>query len=178
MFFPCCRLTAVVFLVVSLTLPSTVAAEPITDLTPLLVGDGFILYGGHALSVENLAVLAALHDNGLHLGWFKKKLRSSDGQAIDGSDFPTWPTLDGSHGLGSALGQHPLTPFPLIPGFPPGFPGLIGDPLNPVLGEQLENGPTSAAPIAAPEPTSLVLLGTGLLFLARRAKRRRFPCVS
>ena len=126
MFSPLSRVTAVVCLVAAFALPSTAAAEPITDFAPLLVGDGFIIYGGHTLSFADLAVLAALPDKGLHLGWFKKKLRSGDG-GFDGSDLAISPIVGGWTGAGFGSGQNPLTTFPLMPG----FPGAAGRPAEP-----------------------------------------------
>jgi hypothetical protein len=167
---------AVLLCVVGLT-PSAVTAGPISDFATILVGDGFELRGGFVLTAEDLATLAALDDNGWHLGWFKRKLRSNNGASTDDSDSPDWSIPGSSTGPGSGAGQHPPTPVPLIPGFPlvPGIPGLTDDPLSPVAGEPLEDGPASAAPIAAPEPKALVLLGAGLLLLARRVKGQRPP---
>jgi len=116
------RLTAIITFAVSVGIPSIVTAEPMTDFTPLLGGDGFMLHGGYTLSFADLAVLAATDDNGWHLGWFKKKLRSGDG-SFDGIDWPR--------------GENPLTPFPIIPA----ISGLPADLEHPALGgEPHQNG--------------------------------------
>ena len=46
----------------------------------MLVGDGFILHGGVRLSAEQLGLLDTRSDQGWHLGWFKQKLRTVNGE--------------------------------------------------------------------------------------------------
>jgi hypothetical protein len=154
--------------------PSIASAGPITDLQDVLVGDGYILRFGHTLSVADLQVLAGRDDQGWHLGWFKKKLRDNDGPvdftglgpSFSGPSFqiisfgPSFQPLGG--GLTSPI-------LPIILGLPGSFPQ------NPAFTESpFSLGPSTAPPaVVTPEPTSLVLMGSGLLLVARRLRKMR-----
>lgn len=137
--------------------PSAVTAEPITDLKPFLVGDGFVLHFGHTLTPEDLLLLSNGDDNGWHLGWFKRKLREGGeaGGSIDfGGGWPGTLPID----LVADPQMNPLLPVTDPNGFP-------AQPLN-------TDGASPAA-IVTPEPASLILLGSGLLVVARRVRKRR-----
>src|SRR5688500_3097385 len=104
-------------------IPTTAAADRITDLAPLLVGDGFILYGGYTLTLDDLAVLSGRDDNGWHLGWFKKNLRDSDGGFQDGPFDPIWTDpmwiLGVGNGAGAVAIPLGLPPWFVVPGASP-----------------------------------------------------------
>ena len=149
-------------------IPTPAAADPITDLTPLMVGDGFILHGGYTLTLEDLAVLSGRDDNGWHLGWFKKKLRDSGGDFQGDTVDPIWthPIWAPGVGNGADVTIPPgLPPWLVVPGAskPWDVPGVGA-------GSALTN--ETAAPLVTPEPGSLILLGTGLLVVARKLRRR------
>ena len=162
------RLSAVICFAIWLAAaPAT--AEPITDLKPFLVGDGFVLHFGNWLTPEDLLLLSNRDDNGWHLGWFKRKLREG-GEAGGTIDFGGgWPGT-----LPIDIGTPPLT-NPLLPITDPnGFP--LTNPLLPITdpnGFPSQPLNTNGASPAAPEPASIVLLGGGLLMVARRVRNRK-----
>ena len=151
---------------VLLTANSAIAG-PITDLPDVLVGDGFVLRYGHSLTYDDWLQLAARDDHGWHLGWFKKKLRDSGGD-FQGDPFdPIWINPISAPGVGNgggALTIPPgLPPWIVVPGAsaPWDVPGAAG-------GSVL----TADTPATVPEPGSLIMLGTGLLAVARQLRRR------
>ena len=168
-------LTVITILSAWLSAP-VASASPITDIA-VLVGEGFELRRGGVVTAEEIQQLLDREDNGLHLGWFKRKLRDGGGVDLD-FDVPGFST--GSAPLLSPIAWTPPIGWPLaesgIPGdlLLPGTPGaslILGDLLLPgTPGASLVD---SAVPVPMPEPTSIVLLGTGLALGARRWRQRR-----
>ncbi len=140
------------------------SASPITDMA-VLVGEGFELRHGGVVTAEEIRQLLDREDNGLHRGWFKRKLRDGGGVDVE-FDVPGFST-------GSAPLLLPIGWIPPI-GLPLAESGIPGDLLLPgTPGALLVESATSAAPVPMPEPASIVLLGTGLALGARRWRQRR-----
>lgn len=148
------RLPAVVYLVV-LLIPYSATAEPITfgpttDFEAKKLGDVLALGRNHTLTLDDLRVLEGLHDNGWHLGWFKRKLKANGGDDFPGLDEIPIITLPGD-------------------GLPPNDLGL-GSTVPPVAGGDGQSLDLDTA--AVPEPALLLLFASGSLFVARRRLRQ------
>lgn len=142
-------------------------AGPITDLSDVLVGDGFVLRSGHSLTYDDWLQLAARDDHGWHLGWFKRKLRAG----TDIHPHVGWPSFPefSEYPFFSPIGLPPSTSIAWPPSIGLESPWVVG----PSSGQPFINLDTQATtPIAAPEPGSLVLMGTGLLIVVRRLRHR------
>jgi hypothetical protein len=135
------RLGVVLWLSTAWLMPTAAIAEPITNVDQMLVGDGFILRWGLTLTPEDLGLLEERDDQGWHLGWFKQKLRDA------------------------AF----TVPLPSLPGGS-SSPDVLMPPSSVQGGADLASNASSNEAVPqvtlVSEPTSMVLLASGLLGLA------------
>jgi hypothetical protein len=173
--------------------PQVVGADPITHFA-LESEDGLVSNGNHTLSPEDLAVLAARADNGLHLGWFKtdRKRKATNGTLVNAASGAGQGYSDQTGETSAAANSDAANqeaenaPDPLAQ-----TPPLALTPLVLTASEASASTPTvagSAGPTRAverapqdlrsvlltiPEPASLLLAGAGLLWFGRRVRSAR-----
>ena len=154
------------------------AADPITPFAVSTATDSLFINHNHTLTVEDLQLLAARDDRGLHLGWFTRE----DGAAfslpaavaVAANRQPRASSLGSASG-GATTTSRDVGPDPLagteVPRRAQPHVDLAAPPVAATLGERTMQAVTSIAEI--PEPSAVLLLGGGLMSLGQRLRRRR-----